>query len=112
MKGMNWQERASAFRRIPRRTPMKEAVSRRVRHWREYRRAFGEKSSRRQAARCMDCGTPFCQAGCPLHNQVPDWNNLVCARQWRAALEDLHSTNTFRSSRAGFAPHPARQRAR
>jgi len=106
MMGMDWQDRPDAFRRIPRRAPRKEAPSRRVRHWREYRRAFGDEGCRRQSARCMDCGTPFCQAGCPLHNQIPDWNNLVFARQWRAALNDLHSTNNFPEFTGRLCPAP------
>ncbi len=106
MMGMDWQDRPNAFRYIPRRTLRKEAPARRIRHWHEYRRVFGDHGCRRQAARCMDCGTPFCQAGCPLHNQVPDWNNLIFARQWRAALDDLHSTNNFPEFTGRLCPAP------
>ena len=49
----------------------------------------------RQAARCMDCGIPFCHTGCPVNNLIPDWNNLVYRDQWHTALETLHSTNNF-----------------
>ena len=48
-----------------------------------------------QAARCMDCGIPYCHTGCPVNNSIPDWNNLVYRDQWHTALETLHSTNNF-----------------
>ena len=60
----------------------------------------------RQAARCMDCGIPFCHQGCPVNNQIPDWNNLVYRDQWRAALENLHSTNNFPEFTGRVCPAP------
>ena len=60
----------------------------------------------RQAARCMDCGIPFCHQGCPVNNQIPDWNNLVYRDQWRAALDNLHSTNNFPEFTGRVCPAP------
>ena len=60
----------------------------------------------KQAARCMDCGIPFCHTGCPVNNLIPDWNNLVYQGQWRAALETLHSTNNFPEFTGRVCPAP------
>jgi glutamate synthase (NADPH/NADH) small chain len=60
----------------------------------------------RQAARCMDCGIPFCHTGCPVNNLIPDWNNLVYRDQWREALETLHSTNNFPEFTGRVCPAP------
>ena len=60
----------------------------------------------RQAARCMDCGIPFCHQGCPVNNLIPDWNNLVYRDQWRAAIETLHSTNNFPEFTGRVCPAP------
>jgi glutamate synthase (NADPH/NADH) small chain len=60
----------------------------------------------KQAARCMDCGIPFCHTGCPVNNLIPDWNNLVYRDQWRAALETLHSTNNFPEFTGRVCPAP------
>jgi glutamate synthase (NADPH) small chain len=60
----------------------------------------------KQAARCMDCGIPFCHTGCPVNNLIPDWNNLVYQGQWHAALETLHSTNNFPEFTGRVCPAP------
>ena len=60
----------------------------------------------RQAARCMDCGIPFCHTGCPVNNLIPDWNNLVYREQWRTASETLHSTNNFPEFTGRVCPAP------
>ena len=60
----------------------------------------------RQAARCMDCGIPFCHNGCPVNNLIPDWNNLVYRDQWQAAIETLHSTNNFPEFTGRVCPAP------
>ena len=65
----------------------------RVRHYREFILALTDDAAAKQGARCMDCGIPFCQSGCPVHNIIPDWNDLVYRHQWRDALDVLHSTN-------------------
>ncbi len=59
-----------------------------------------------QAARCMDCGIPFCHQGCPVNNMIPDWNNLVYREQWQQALETLHSTNNFPEFTGRICPAP------
>ena len=59
-----------------------------------------------QAARCMDCGIPFCHQGCPVNNQIPDWNNLVYRDQWKVALDNLHSTNNFPEFTGRICPAP------
>ena len=59
-----------------------------------------------QAARCMDCGIPFCHQGCPVNNLIPDWNNLVYRDQWRTASETLHSTNNFPEFTGRVCPAP------
>jgi glutamate synthase (NADPH/NADH) small chain len=60
----------------------------------------------KQAARCMDCGIPFCHQGCPVNNQIPDWNNLVYRDQWRTASENLHTTNNFPEFTGRICPAP------
>ena len=60
----------------------------------------------KQAARCMDCGIPFCHQGCPVNNLIPDWNNLVYRDQWRAASDTLHSTNNFPEFTGRICPAP------
>ncbi len=86
----------------------------RVRHFREFTLPLDEHDLTKQAARCMDCGIPFCHGptGCPVHNQIPDWNDLVFQSDWEEASRNLHSTNNFPSSPAGSAPPRARKPAR
>ena len=59
-----------------------------------------------QAARCMDCGIPFCHTGCPVHNQIPDWNYLVYRSDWEEASRNLHSTNNFPEFTGRLCPAP------
>src|SRR5690606_31209770 len=59
-----------------------------------------------QAARCMDCGIPFCNNGCPVNNLIPDWNDLVYRQQWRSALDTLHATNNFPEFTGRVCPAP------
>ncbi|MBV9861919.1 MAG: glutamate synthase subunit beta [Alphaproteobacteria bacterium] len=82
----------------------KPAVRRR--NWHEFVRPLPEPELRAQAARCMDCGIPFCHDGCPVNNQIPDWNNLVYRDQWQAALRNLHSTNNFPEFTGRICPAP------
>jgi glutamate synthase (NADPH/NADH) small chain len=74
--------------------------------WNEFVRPLPEPETRNQAARCMDCGIPFCHNGCPVNNLIPDWNNLVYRDQWRAALKALHSTNNFPEFTGRICPAP------
>jgi glutamate synthase (NADPH/NADH) small chain len=85
----------SGFLRIPRVEAGKQYPGTRVRHWHEYEQIMPVTQACDQAQRCMDCGTPGCHAYCPVHNLIPDWNLLVSEADWRAAYEQLASTNNF-----------------
>ena len=78
----------------------------RLRTYKEFVQPLPYTEVGRQAARCMDCGIPFCHQGCPVNNQIPDWNNLVYRDQWRAALDNLHSTNNFPEFTGRVCPAP------
>ena len=86
--------------------PSRRPVPVRLRDWREVYEPFGEEKLRNQASRCMDCGIPFCNSGCPLGNLIPDWNDLVYRRQWRRAIERLHATNNFPEFTGRLCPAP------
>jgi glutamate synthase (NADPH/NADH) small chain len=75
-------------------------------HWHEFLKPLPRPELREQAARCMDCGIPFCHSGCPVNNMIPDWNNLVYRDQWRGALTALHSTNNFPEFTGRVCPAP------
>jgi len=96
------------FLTLRRATPERQAVDERVRHWGEFYRPAPESSVRTQAARCMDCGVPFCQGdtGCPVRNVIPEWNGLVQSGNWRAALESLQATNNFPELTGRLCPAP------
>ena len=83
----------------------------RIRHFREFTLPLDEKDLSRQAARCMDCGIPFCHGdqGCPVHNQIPDWNDLVYQNDWREAARNLHSTNNFPEFTGRICPAPCEE---
>ncbi len=81
-------------------------VEERVRHYRDFVVSLPEVGVREQAARCMDCGIPYCHRGCPVHNIIPDWNDLVYRGNWREALEVLHSTNNFPEFTGRICPAP------
>src|SRR5438128_2148553 len=78
----------------------------RVHNWREFTIPLGEEATRDQAARCMDCGIPYCHTGCPVNNQIPDWNDLVYNGKWLEALNNLHSTNNFPEFTGRVCPAP------
>ena len=78
----------------------------RVRHYREFVLTLADDEAAKQGARCMDCGIPFCQSGCPIHNVIPDWNDLVYRHQWQRALEVLHTTNNFPEFTGRVCPAP------
>jgi len=105
-QAMRDSDRSAAFKTIPRREPGKEPPAQRRKHWREYQKSYKAGACRRQCARCMDCGTPFCQYGCPLANQIPEWNELISRRCWRTALERLHATNNFPEFTGRVCPAP------
>ena len=74
--------------------------------WTEFVHPLPYPEVKDQAARCMDCGIPFCHQGCPVNNQIPDWNNLVYRDQWKLALDNLHSTNNFPEFTGRVCPAP------
>ncbi len=84
-------------------------VEERLRDWRVVQDDFPEEKTREQAARCMDCGIPFCNNGCPLGNVIPDWNDLVFRDKWEDALVRLHSTNNFPEFTGMVCPAPCEQ---
>lgn len=83
-----------------------EAPDKRVGHYREFVIGLDTQGAHQQAARCMDCGIPFCNSGCPVNNIIPDFNDLVFRDQWRDALEVLHSTNNFPEFTGRICPAP------
>jgi glutamate synthase (NADPH/NADH) small chain len=81
-------------------------VTERVNDWFEIYRDFTEPKLRTQGARCMDCGVPFCQTGCPVNNLIPDWNDLVYHGRWKEAVRQLHATNNFPEFTGRICPAP------
>jgi len=81
-------------------------VAERVRNYREFILTLKDEEAAKQGARCMDCGIPFCQSGCPINNIIPDWNDLVFRHEWREALDVLHSTNNFPEFTGRVCPAP------
>jgi glutamate synthase (NADPH/NADH) small chain len=96
----------TGFLELARIQEVAEAPSARVRHYREFILTLSDDDAVKQGARCMDCGIPFCQSGCPINNIIPDWNDLVYRHQWRAALDVLHSTNNFPEFTGRICPAP------
>lgn len=81
-------------------------VDERVKHYKEFVIPLSDKETRDQAARCMDCGIPYCHNGCPVNNQIPDWNDLVYKDDWEKASRNLHSTNNFPDFTGRICPAP------
>jgi glutamate synthase (NADPH/NADH) small chain len=81
-------------------------VAERVNDWFEIYQDFPEEKLRTQGARCMDCGVPFCQTGCPVSNLIPDWNDLVYHGRWKDAVRQLHATNNFPEFTGRICPAP------
>jgi len=96
----------TGFMEILRRDRDYEPVADRIRHFREFVKPLPDDEVRRQGARCMDCGIPFCHQGCPVNNIIPDWNDLVYRDRWREALAVLHSTNNFPEFTGRVCPAP------
>jgi len=84
-------------------------VEERLKHYREFVIPLSEKETRDQAARCMDCGIPYCHNGCPVNNQIPDWNDLVYKNNWEEASRNLHSTNNFPEFTGRICPAPCEE---
>ncbi len=96
----------SGFLKYPRQGPARRPVPLRLRDWKEVYEPFPEQDTRSQAARCMDCGVPFCHQGCPLGNIIPEWNDLVRTGKWREASDRLHATNNFPEFTGRLCPAP------
>src|ERR1041385_4169149 len=96
----------TGFLQWKRETPVRRPVEERVHYCREVYQEFPEERLRTQAGRCMDCGIPCCNNGCPLGNLIPDWNDLVYRDHWRDAIERLHATNNFPEFTGRLCPAP------
>ena len=99
----------TGFMEFPRRERGYVKPQERLRTWNEFLTPLPEADLRVQAARCMDCGVPFCHTGCPVNNQIPDWNDLVYHDDWREALVNLHSTNNFPEFTGRICPAPCEE---
>ena len=98
--------KTTGFLEIERQERSTDKPEDRLHHYKEFVHPLAAPDIRGQAARCMDCGIPFCHQGCPVNNQIPDWNNLVYRDQWRTASENLHTTNNFPEFTGRICPAP------
>ena len=96
----------TGFLEIERQDRTSEKPEARINNYNEFVQPLPYVDVSKQAARCMDCGIPFCHQGCPVNNQIPDWNNLVYRDQWRTASENLHTTNNFPEFTGRICPAP------
>ncbi len=103
--------KVTGFLEIEREEPRYEPASDRIRHFGEFTIPMSEPRIVDQAARCMDCGVPFCHGdtGCPVNNQIPDWNDLVFNGDWEEAARNLHSTNNFPEFTGRICPAPCEE---
>ena len=97
---------ATGFLKWDRQGPQRRSVPVRLRDWKEVYEPFDKDELNHQAGRCMDCGIPFCNNGCPLGNLIPDWNDLVYRNHWRDAIDRLHATNNFPEFTGRLCPAP------
>ena len=96
----------TGFLDYPRVLETSEPPRQRTQHWREFTPQLSDPDAKIQAARCMDCGIPFCHQGCPVNNVIPDFNELVYRQDWQRAIEVLHSTNNFPEFTGRICPAP------
>jgi glutamate synthase (NADPH/NADH) small chain len=105
----------TGFLEYVRELPIDRSAAQRIRDWNEFHEHMDDKKLREQAARCMDCGIPFCHngtlvsgmaSGCPINNLIPEWNDLVYRGLWKEALERLHKTNNFPEFTGRVCPAP------
>ncbi|QDX79924.1 glutamate synthase [Denitratisoma sp. DHT3] len=96
----------TGFLEFQRQSESYEPVDQRLRHYREFVLHLDDEQAKIQGARCMDCGIPFCNNGCPVNNIIPDWNDLVYRGNWREAITVLHSTNNFPEVTSRICPAP------
>jgi glutamate synthase (NADPH) small chain len=98
--------KVTGFLEYEREVPARRPVEERVNDYFEIYQDFNDSKVEAQAARCMDCGVPFCNTGCPLNNLIPDWNDLVYRDRWREAVRTLHATNNFPEFTGRICPAP------
>lgn len=98
--------KVTGFLEIDRRDRRYRPAGDRIRNFKEFIIPLGEPAVRDQAARCMECGIPYCHTGCPVNNQIPDWNDLVYHGDWETACRNLHSTNNFPEFTGRVCPAP------
>ncbi|WP_120077407.1 glutamate synthase subunit beta [Aurantiacibacter odishensis] len=96
----------TGFLEIERKDRTYDAPEERLKHYKEFMIPHSEEGLKNQAARCMNCGIPYCHNGCPVNNIIPDWNHLVYEGDWKNALEILHSTNNFPEFTGRVCPAP------
>ncbi len=98
--------KVTGFLEYEREVPARRPVEERVNDYFEIYQDFEDAKVETQAARCMDCGVPFCNTGCPLNNLIPDWNDFVYRDRWREAVRALHATNNFPEFTGRICPAP------
>jgi glutamate synthase (NADPH/NADH) small chain len=96
----------TGFKEYSRELPDKEPVQERLHHYNEFVKRYSDEKLNQQAARCMDCGVPFCHHGCPLGNVIPEFNGAVYKQDWKEAYEILNSTNNFPEFTGRICPAP------
>jgi glutamate synthase (NADPH) small chain len=103
--------KVTGFLEIDRQTAKYQPASDRIRHFREFTLPMSDPEVAKQAARCMDCGIPYCHGdtGCPVHNLIPDWNDLIYNGDWEEAARNLHSTNNFPEFTGRLCPAPCEE---
>ncbi len=98
--------KATGFLEFKRAKQPYRPVAERLHDWRQVMSGWPQEELKKQAARCMDCGIPFCHQGCPLGNLIPDWNDLIYRDQWQEAIDRLHATNNFPEFTGTLCPAP------
>jgi glutamate synthase (NADPH) small chain len=98
--------KTTGFMDYGRELPQRRPVTQRINDWFEIYQDFPEEKLQAQGARCMDCGVPFCNTGCPVNNIIPDWNDLVYRGRWKEAVRQLHATNNFPEFTGRICPAP------
>ena len=98
--------KATGFMEIRKKEREYLEIESRTKNYNEFVVPLTEEDTKSQASRCMDCGVPYCHSGCPVNNQIPDWNDLVYTGMWKEALDNLHSTNNFPEFTGRICPAP------
>ena len=97
---------SDGFLKFDRDLPKKQSAERRKEHYSEFYKPFSDTETKEQAARCMNCGVPFCHSGCPLGNVIPEFNDAVYNKEWKEAFEILSTTNNFPEFTGRICPAP------